>query len=101
LLIITDITYGHAKEILSRANAGLGVDGSVSASSPGKGAGAGGVGIGGNINANIGAAGEVQDIDKAHEQKLYSEAEIFAKRSGYSENVEMATRAVHDHSFSF
>jgi len=92
-----DISYDHAKQILTAANAGLGVsvDGSISG-----GAGAGATGGGGKASiggsAKFGTESQVQNYDLAKEQKLYSYGEDFVKKSGYSESVDLVQRAAID-----
>lgn len=87
------VSYDHAKDILSRAHGGLGID--VSANTPS----IGGNKIGISGKGNAGLEGIMQHSDRATEQKLYKQAEDFIKRSGYSENIEVATRAMHDRNF--
>jgi conjugal transfer mating pair stabilization protein TraG len=80
-----DISYSHAKNVLASAKGGLGVS-----------AGAGSGGSGANIGANAGVDGSIQNYSTANEQKLYSYAEDFIKKSGYSESVDHIQRAAID-----
>ncbi len=89
-----DVSYDQAKEILTRAHGGFGVSGSVS----GSGGGSSGSNIGGNlgVNAEAGVDSSIYNKSSANEQKLYSYAEDYVKKSGYSENVDLVQRAAID-----
>ena len=80
-----DISYDYTKNILASAKGNLGV-------SAGTGGSSGGVGV--NAGANV--EGSIQNSSTANEKKLYSYAEDFVKKSGYSENVDLVQRAAID-----
>jgi conjugal transfer mating pair stabilization protein TraG len=90
-----DISYDHAKEILTRANAGLGV--SVGANASG-GSSGGGVGSSAGLKAEAGVERIITNNDTAKEQKLYSYAEDYVKKTGYSESIDFVQRAAIDRS---
>ena len=91
-----DISYDHAKDILTRASGSIGISGGANISSGGFGGG----NVGGNVgvNANVGVDSVIQDINTAREQKLYTQAEDYVKKTGYSENVDLIQRAAIDRS---
>lgn len=116
------ISYDHAKEVLTavhgKASGSIGgsfgtPDGGVNVGAAGAGSADGGApsGIGasvktpgvvsGKISGELG--GSIEGItthkDSEAEHRVYKEAEDFIKKSGYSENVDIVSRAAKDHNF--
>jgi len=115
------ISYDHAKDVLTtvhgRATGSIGASigipdkSGVSVNTPssdGMGAPAG-VGVSastpsivsGKISGEVGVGVDAttQHKDSDSERKVYRAAEDFIKKSGYSENIEIVSRAAIDHSF--